>query len=83
MFSPDPFDGRSIEEVILWAETQYQKLANIFAELEIDSIRLVVQNAEPAHPRQGHIYYADGTNWNPGSGAGIYYYTGSVWTLLG
>ena len=28
----------------------------------------------PAKPRDGDIRYADGANWNPGSGQGIYVY---------
>lgn len=41
-------------------------------------------HAEPEKPRDGDIRYADGTDWNPGSGgAGIYYYNGSTWTKLG
>jgi hypothetical protein len=37
----------------------------------------------PTKPREGLLVGADGTNWNPGSGKGIYaYYTGA-WHLLG
>lgn len=39
----------------------------------------------PARPRDGDVRYADGTNWNPGSGQGIYYYkaSGPAWVFLG
>jgi hypothetical protein len=37
----------------------------------------------PVKPREGDIRFADGTNWNPGSGKGIYFYDGTVWKLLG
>ena len=33
-------------------------------------------------PRNGDIRYADGTNWNPGSGEGIYAYTNDAWAKL-
>lgn len=39
--------------------------------------------AAPDKPRDGDIRYADGTNFNPGSGAGVYYYNGTTWKLLG
>ena len=39
--------------------------------------------AAPDKPRDGDIRYADGTTWDPGSGAGIYYYDGASWHLLG
>lgn len=39
-------------------------------------------NAAPSKPREGMIVKADGTHWNPGSGAGVYCYRGG-WTFLG
>ena len=46
-------------------------------------VRLVVLHAAPGRPREGQIVYADGTDWDPGSGAGFYGYTGAAWVLLG
>ena len=44
---------------------------------------LDVVNVEPDKPAQGDIRYADGTDWNPGSGEGIYYYDSSgAWVKL-
>ena len=40
----------------------------------LDTFRLEETNREPTKPRDGDIRYADGTNWNPGSGRGIYAY---------
>jgi hypothetical protein len=34
-----------------------------------------LQAAEPDKPRAGMVRYADGSNWNPGNGAGLYFYT--------
>ena len=42
-----------------------------------------VTHVAPPKPRDGDIRYADGTDWNPGSGVGIYYYKSSAWVLLG
>lgn len=36
----------------------------------------------PTKPRDGDIRYADGTTWNPGAGAGIYWFNGTVWAKL-
>jgi hypothetical protein len=36
----------------------------------------------PAKPREGLVVYANGTNWNPGSGAGPYVYISGTWTPL-
>lgn len=39
--------------------------------------------ASPARVFEGMIVLADGTLWNPGSGAGFYGYRGGAWRLLG
>jgi len=33
-------------------------------------------NGAPPRPRAGQIFFADGTNWNPGNGPGLYLYYG-------
>lgn len=37
----------------------------------------------PSKLREGMIVLADGTQWNPGSGAGFYGYRGGSWRFLG
>ena len=39
--------------------------------------------AAPKKYREGTIVKADGTTWNPGSGAGVYCRRGGAWTFLG
>lgn len=42
------------------------------------------QAAAPAKPRDGDVRYAAGAGyWDPGSGAGVYYFNGAAWKLLG
>lgn len=42
-------------------------------------------NIEPAPEtrRNGMHVYADGTNWNPGSGRGLYRWEGAAWNFVG
>ena len=40
-------------------------------------------HVEPVRPRQGWVVYADGSDWDPGSGEGVYRYDGSSWNPLG
>ena len=42
---------------------------------------LSIRNAAPNKPRTG-LYAADGVNWNPGAGAGVYFYNGSTYAKL-
>lgn len=37
----------------------------------------------PTKVFDGLIYFADGTSWNPGSGAGVYCYHSGQWNKLG
>lgn len=37
----------------------------------------------PSKLREGMIVLADGSSWNPGSGAGFYGYRGGSWRFLG
>jgi len=42
-----------------------------------------VTNVAPEKPRQGMIRYADGSNWNPSGGEGIYYFNSAgTWVKL-
>lgn len=40
------------------------------------------QHHAPEKPRVGLVVYADGTDWNPGSGEGLYVYKSGGWTLI-
>ncbi len=55
-------------EVLRWTDPGYAQIGQ----------------AEPAtkYKRVGLIAYANGTNWNPGRGAGCYLWTGTVWQKL-
>lgn len=43
---------------------------------------LDITHVAPTKPREGDLRFADGTNWNPGSGQGIYAYYGAAWVKL-
>jgi hypothetical protein len=46
-------------------------------------IEFQVLHAEPKKVREGMEVEADGTDWNPGSGAGKYIYRSGAWTFIG
>jgi hypothetical protein len=48
-----------------------------------DFIRLKELHNEPVKLFTGLTVMADGTDWNPGSGQGIYSYYGAAWHKLG
>ena len=60
------------------------ELRRISAEIEKLALgHIGMTYVEPVRPRDGDIRYADGTEWNPGSGAGLYQYRGSSWVFVG
>lgn len=62
-----------------------QELQNINRALNEpnDFVLLGMSYAQPPKPRDGMVALADGTQWNPGSGAGFYGYRAGSWRLLG
>lgn len=61
-----------------------QELRGIAAAfLGVEEVLLPVFNVEPDKPRDGMIVLADGTNFNPGSGAGFYGRSAGAWVFLG
>ncbi len=50
---------------------------------EPDGHRYTKLYVEPQRPRDGDVVYADGTEWDPGSGEGLYIYYGAAWNKLG
>ena len=67
-------------ELYRYLYNEFQRISaalSLLAEGHLDEVHI-----EPKKPRKGDIRLADGTNWNPGSGSGIYYYNGSLWSKL-
>lgn len=48
-----------------------------------DMMTLLETHVAPTRPRTGLVVFADGSDWNPGSGAGVYVYRGAAWHFLG
>lgn len=82
MYSPVRYTGPDDFAVLaLWVYNELVAIAQSYYDLS--EIQFVTRNAAPAKPRTGLTVLADGTNWNPGSGAGVYTYYGAAWHKLG
>jgi microcystin-dependent protein len=70
-------------EVMALSKATWEELRKIVQLLESgEGYKYTELHQEPAKPRVGQTVYADGTDWNPGSGAGLYEYTGAAWRRL-
>lgn len=67
----------SLEGLREYVQEELEKISKEFNETIALDLRTVHQ--EPKRPREGMIVSADGTNWNPGSGAGAYEFVNGVW----
>lgn len=57
---------------------EFQRVAEAFVSIH----QFPVLHAAPTKPRVGLVVYADGSDWNPGSGEGLYVYKSGGWTAL-
>ena len=58
-----------VESLVTWVEQQLQRQANI--------------SQNYSYVKMEEAVLGDGSDWDPGSGAGYYGYHGAAWTFLG
>lgn len=75
---PQPSGNPAVDVALLFALVKQQQLVL----QNIDAAFNRVLHAEPSKPRDGDLARADGTDWNPGAGAGLYQYQGVAWVKL-
>lgn len=80
-YRPGPI--ADVESLPARLSTELLSIAAAFDEVECYSTRFVELHTEPARRFTGLTVLADGTDWNPGSGAGVYTYYGAAWHKLG
>lgn len=74
----------NIEQLSAFLQEELVRLAGELRGTQtLQVLQFVVLHNAPEKPRQGMVVYADGTNWNPGSGEGLYRYDGTTWNYLG
>ncbi len=66
----------------LYTYNELSKIYDWITQPIMPSFRIEITNVEPGKPDDGDVYFADGTNWNPGSGRGLYAYVSGAWTKL-
>jgi hypothetical protein len=71
---------RSVDDLTRYLFNELQELARCLGGVE--TIVLSKRNVTPEKTVDGNVQYADGTNWNPDSGPGIYFWNGATWQRL-
>ena len=70
----------TLDELRMWMEEELERMARVLNETLAVDLRPI--NAEPTRPRDGMIIYADGTNFDPGAGEGVYAREAGAWVKL-
>ena len=65
-----------------WIGQQLRQIADAMAAPTVHGITLVVLHAPPDRIEDGNVVFADGTDWNPGAGAGVYARISGAWVKL-
>lgn len=66
----------------LFLEQEHRNIAHSIAQSE-QMLALQPQYTKPKRYTDGCVCFADGVNWNPGAGKGLYVFHSSVWNKLG
>lgn len=80
LIQPEVSDPK-LEVVLEWVRKEFDQISQVFT-LQ-DFVRLEELHAVPSKLFTGLTVLADGTDWNPGSGQGVYTYYNGGWNKLG
>jgi hypothetical protein len=78
-YTPLPSQASTVEDLRRWVTNELQRIATSAEAAQTPTIS--VSFTPPAKPAVGQLAFADGTQWDPGSGRGLYYYDG-VWVFI-
>jgi len=70
-FIPTTTSASNINTLRNWVSGELLRISNALSKTDIE---IPIINAAPAKPQTGQVIFADGTNFNPGNGRGLYYY---------
>ena len=80
-FLPSSTSATTVTDLRNWVSRELLRVSNAFI-TAAQTTNIIILNAAPAKPQIGQVVFADGTNWNPGSGRGLYYYDTSGWVFI-
>lgn len=81
-YSPGPGQPSTPEEIFRYIQGELNQISRAFASGPLVAQRHTTQPRDPAGDEH-LIVFADGTGWDPGSGAGFYGWNGTAWAFLG
>lgn len=80
-YAPQSLDADSVRQLAAQVAVELWRVGAVTEAGLARTIEFL--NVEPTKPYEGLTVGADGTNWNPGGGQGVYTYYNSTWNKLG
>ena len=80
-FLPSSTSATTVADLRTWISNELVRVSNAFT-TSSQTTTLLVLTAAPAKLQIGQVVFADGSNWNPGSGRGLYYYDTGGWVHI-
>lgn len=81
VYAPERYVAGDNPQLVEWISRELLRISATFETVVAKNVDFL--NVAPDKPREGNVVGADGTNWNPGSGKGVYCYYGGAWHFLG
>ena len=69
------------DELPQYVQKELNDISDTFGDVADGHVEKV--HVEPSRPREGDKRYADGSDWDPGQGKGLYYHDGTNWVSYG
>lgn len=82
MYTPGQTSFTKPEDVLTFVQQELRRVSLAMQSMATQQIIFAELHGEPEKPREGMVVYADGTDWNPGDGKGIYAYTDGEWVRM-
>ncbi len=82
MYEPTAIPADAPRGLRAWLALQLRQIADTLASPTVTGLHFDALPAEPERYSNGDVVRADGSNWNPGSGAGLYLREGGAWVKL-
>lgn len=79
-YIPGLFQGSTLQDLAAFVQRELLTISEGLSEMSEIELRTV--HVEPKKKREGMIVLADGTDWNPGAGIGVYVYVSGAWAKL-
>lgn len=82
-YTPQQTNPATLAAAIRYVRDEFRRIANALRSNNAETLTLTALHVEPDKPDEGMLVYADGSDWNPGNGTGLYQYRSGAWTFIG